>query len=429
MKRNQGYVTDTVFPAFFYKEMQPEWLNTITQFLGFKGVDFTAPFSYLELACGTGINLIVAAMNHPQSYFVGVDFNSQHIREAQAFAEQLELKNIAFIEADFQTFYECNQTQFDFITVHGAYSWVAPIQQQEILAITAKFLKSQGIFYLHYMCYPGSLHLQPVQKLFNLIDQHVPTASTESIQLGKALFNDLHEHGAFVDQPQMEALLNTLNNSSDYLTHELLTDHWQPLYSVDVHQQAHQLSGLTYIGSAEPTENLDSISIPNALQPMVSKVKIPELKEYLKDLARNSKQRTDIYQKHPIQLQQNEHLEVLKQMKFELVHLGANANVTKFQTPIGEMIASEKLIEKMLTAFAHEKRGFNDFIQLTEFQQNPIYLIETLFLLLSNQYIYPVKSSGNKRNQIHSDQFNQFMEVKKIALRFKENSPIPIYVS
>ncbi len=257
----------------------------------------------------------------------------------------------------------------------------------------------------------------------------MPTASTESIQLGKALFNDLHEHGAFVDQPQMEALLNTLNNSSDYLAHELLTDHWQPLYSVDVHQQVHQLSGLTYIGSAEPTENLDSISIPNALQSIVSKVRVRELKEYLKDLARNSKQRTDIYQKNPIQLQQNEHLEVLKQMKFELVHLGANANVTKFQTPIGEMIASENLIEKMLTAFAHEKLGFNDFMQLTEFRDNPIYLIETLFLLLSNQYIYPVKSSGNKRNQIHSDQFNQFMEVKKIALRFKENLPIPIYVN
>lgn len=429
MKRNQGYVSDTVYPAFFYKEMQPEWLNTITQFLGFKGINLSEPFSYLELACGTGINLIVAAINHPESTFVGVDFNPQHIHEAQTLAEQLELNNIEFVEVDFQNFLESNQSDFDFIVNHGAYSWVALEQQKEILAITSKFLKKQGIFYLHYMCYPGSLNLQPIQKLFNLIDQHAPISSRESIQIGKSLFSELHAQGAFINQPQIDALVKTLNHSQDYLAHELLTDHWQPLYSVDVHRQVREFSGLSYLASAQPVENLESISIPNELQPIIAKIKIPELKEYLKDLSRNAKQRTDIYQKQPSKLQQYEHLALLKQIKFELVQSRVLPNVVKFQTPIGGIRAPQTLIEKILKALADEQLGFHDFMQLAEFQPNPIYLIETLFLLMSNQYIYPVRSSIDQRNQTQLDQFNQLMQAKKVALRFIENSPIPIYVS
>jgi SAM-dependent methyltransferase len=429
MKRNQGYVSDAVYPTFFYKEMQPEWLNTIIQFLGFQGINLLEPFSYLELACGTGTNLIVAAINHPDSHFVGVDFNPQHIHEAQNLAEQLELNNIEFIEATFQNFLEKNQNNFDLIVNHGTYSWVAPEQQKEILAIASKFLKKRGIFYLHYMCYPGSTNLQPIQKLFNLIDQHAPVSSCESIEIGKSLFSELNAKGAFVNQPQIGALLNTLNNSSDYLAHELLTDHWQPLYSVDVHQTVNEFSDLSYLASAQPVENLDSISIPSQLQPIIAKTNSPKIKEYLRDLARNAKQRTDIYQNQPIKLQQKEHLALLTEMKFELMQVELKRNFTKFQTPIGEITAPHSLIEKMLKALAKEQLGFQNFMQLQEFQQNPIYLIETLFLLMSNQYIYPVRSSIDKRKHTQLDQFNQLMQAKKIGFKFIDKSPIPIYVN
>ena len=36
MKKQDGYILDVSYPIFFYKEMQPLWLNSTINFLGFK---------------------------------------------------------------------------------------------------------------------------------------------------------------------------------------------------------------------------------------------------------------------------------------------------------------------------------------------------------------------------------------------------------
>ena len=94
--------------------------------------------------------------------------------------------------SDFKSFSQKTDLLFDFIICHGTWSWISPIHQRSILEIVAKFLKQKGIFYLHYMCYPGSTPLLPIQKLLNLVDHHVNESSNKSIEIGKNLFNDFN---------------------------------------------------------------------------------------------------------------------------------------------------------------------------------------------------------------------------------------------
>lgn len=115
MNKQNGYVLDTTYPVFFYKEMQPLWLKTIVSFLGFQTPDITEEFSYLELGCATGVNLIVAAINNPHGNFVGIDFNQQHIEKAKQLANSIGAKNIKFIHTDFAHFLVENKCKFDFI--------------------------------------------------------------------------------------------------------------------------------------------------------------------------------------------------------------------------------------------------------------------------------------------------------------------------
>ena len=285
MKKKDGYVIDATYPTFFYKEMQPVWLNTVVGFLGFQPPKIDQAFSYLELACATGMNLLTCAIHHPQGYFVGVDFNQQHIEKAQRSADRLGLKNIRFIHADFAEFLATNHRTFDFIVNHGTFSWISALHQQQILEIVAQSLNDSGVFYLHYMCYPGSGDLLSLQKLLNLVDQTEAVSSLESVEIGKQLFYDLNSAGAFVNDSKIEAVLNTLKNNHAYLAHEFLTDHWQPLYSVDVHQRVYEKTQMSYLGSAHPCENLESISIPEKMQPIIRDTQTPALKEYIKDLA------------------------------------------------------------------------------------------------------------------------------------------------
>lgn len=414
MQKQNGYVIETIYPSFFYKEMTPLWLSTVIKFLGFAAPEPKQAFHYLELACATGSNLCICAAAYPHASFVGIDFNPQHIAQARSKAQALGLNNVEFIHCDFAEFLAMNTAQFDFIVNHGTYSWVAPKQQQDILAIVAKALKAQGIFYLHYMCYPGSGDLSSIQKLLHLVHQQTPE---NSVEVSKSLCAELHQAGAFIHNPKIEAALNSLAQSDAYLAHEFLTDHWQPLYSVDVHQQVHQQAQLAYVGSANPCENLDSISIPAKMQAIVQQTQAAALKEYLKDLARDAKQRIDVFQKNPQTLGQQQHLQHLSKMQFKLLPSAPLHGVSSFQTTIGKIQAPQALLAQMFAQLKQQPRSFKDFLILPEFAQNPVFLIETLFLLMNAAYIHPILALENLPDQHVIEQMNQYLAQQNLALK------------
>ncbi|WP_201523437.1 class I SAM-dependent methyltransferase [Aliarcobacter butzleri] len=416
MKQKDGYILDVTYPIFFYKEMQPIWLNSTINFLGFKTPNITKPFSYLELACGTGINLIVCAINNPNGHFIGVDFNKEHIDKAKNDANFIGLKNIEFIHSDFATFLEINHNKFDFIVNHGTFSWISPTNQKNILKIVSEFLNDLGILYLHYMCYPGSTPLLPIQKLLNLVDHHVNESSNKSIEIGKNLFNDLNNAGTFVDNPKINSIVKTLENSNSYLAHEFLTDYWNPLFSVDVHKMVFENAKATFLGSANVIENLDNISIPSKVQEIIKNTKAPDLKEYLKDLARNSKQRVDIFQKNPQIFSNKEHIEVINKLKFKLLPNAPKKGAVTFNTLIGDIEAPKEVISEMLEKLSKKEMSFEELSTLKSFINKPMFLIETIFLLMNANYLQVVSSNEEYVDKRFVDKFNDKMKKDGINL-------------
>ncbi|MCD9028804.1 class I SAM-dependent methyltransferase [Luteimonas sp. BDR2-5] len=233
MNRTDGYTTDVSYPAFFHKEMQPVWLSSVVRFLGFAAPDVAKPFTFCELGCGIGINLLVAAASHPQARFVGVDFNERHLRTARDAARSSGLENIEFVHAGFAGFARDNRARFDFVTTHGVWSWIAPEHRASLLECVAAALEPGGLFYLHYMCHPGSTDMLPVQHLLNVFSHHVPGTSAQRAQAGLDLLHQLGEAGLFVDRPAVLARLRKLRETDpNHLAHEFLTDHWRPQHSV-----------------------------------------------------------------------------------------------------------------------------------------------------------------------------------------------------
>ena len=416
MKQKDGYILDVTYPIFFYKEMQALWLSNTINFLGFKTPNITKSFSYLELACGTGINLIVCAINNPNGHFIGVDFNKEHIDKAKNDANFIGLKNIEFIHSDFATFLEINHNKFDFIVNHGTFSWISPTNQKNILKIVSKFLNDLGILYLHYMCYPGSTPLLPIQKLLNLVDHHVNESSNKSIEIGKNLFNDLNNAGTFVDNPKINSIVKTLENSNSYLAHEFLTDYWNPLFSVDVHKMVFENAKATFLGSANVIENLDNISIPSKMQDIIKNTKAPDLKEYLKDLARNSKQRVDIFQKNPQIFSNKEHIEVINKLKFKLLPNAPKKGAVTFNTLIGDIEAPKEVISEMLEKLSKKEMSFEELSTLKSFINKPMFLIETIFLLMNANYLQVVSSNEKYVDKRFVDKFNDKMKKDGINL-------------
>ncbi|MCR1816246.1 class I SAM-dependent methyltransferase [Aliarcobacter butzleri] len=416
MKKQDGYILDVSYPIFFYKEMTPLWLNSAINFLGFKTKDILKEFSYLELACATGINLIVNAINNPNGHFIGVDFNKNHIEIARKKANEIGIKNIEFICCDFATFLENNKQKFDFIVNHGTFSWISPVHQKNILDIVSNSLNDFGIFYLHYMCYPASASLLPIQKLLSLVDSHTNNSSLKSIEMGKNLFDDLDSAGAFVDYSRLEAIKKTLNQDNSYLAHEFLTDYWNPLFSVDVHKMVFENTKATFLGSANLIENMDNISIPSKLQGILRDIKAPALKEYIKDLARNQKQRVDIFQKNPQIFENEEHIKTINKMSFKLLPNAPKSGSMTFKTPIGDIEAPKEVISEMLEKLSKKEMSFEELSILKSFINKPIFLIETIFLLMNANYLQVVSINEKYVDKNFVDRFNNKMKENGINL-------------
>ena len=407
-RRNDGYVSDTSYPIHLQKEIQPIWLASATTFLGFESVNITEKFTYLELGCASGINLIISAINNPTGYFIGIDFNEEHIIKAKEIASSIGLLNIEFIHSDFKSFSQKTDLLFDFIICHGTWSWISPIHQRSILEIVAKFLKQKGIFYLHYMCYPGSLPLLPIQKLLNVVDHHLGGTSQENVKVGIDLFNQLNNAGTFIDYSNIDLVEKVFKeNNLDYLAHEFLTDFWNLQYSIDIHQLVAQTKA-SYIGSANLFDNLENISIPLETQKVLKNISSPVLKEYTKDLARNQKQRIDIFQKKPQMLSNEEHIKIINSMIFKLVDKTALNKEMKFLTPIGEIETPKEIIRVILKELEKKDCSFEDLSKLEIFYNKTYLLFESIQMLMWNDTIYPVSKASYLVKDLTSKLKNHF---------------------
>lgn len=416
MSWTAGYVTDTRFPAFFYKEMQPLWLATVARFLGLTPPDVDGAFSLCELGCGEGINLLVAAACHPQASFVGVDFNAAQLDAARDAAAASGIGNVTFVHADFASFAARNQQRFDIVTCHGVWSWVAPEQQARLLDIASRSLAAGGLLYLHYMCHPGSTELAPLQHMLNLCAHHMPGSSVRKVQTGMKLLEQMVEHGAFADQPAMRRhFTNMMRRDPADLAHEFLTDHWRPEHCADLHQRV-GAAGLAYVGSADVFNNLDvAVSIPARMQPLIRRTAVPALAEALKDIARNAHQRMDLFQKHPQRADPAAIMGALEAVRLAALPGAPLRGPVTFATPIGPVIGPEAIFTPLLERLATGPARGAELMRLPAFSRDPHALLQAIQLLMMQQMAHPVlDNAAAARERI--DQLERCLADRGIAL-------------
>src|ERR1700681_1935101 len=162
---SQGYVTDTIYADRFFRELSPTWLNYVAALCGASPRNLDRSFTYLDLGCGFGSSTIVNAGAFPGGEFHACDFNPAHIEGGQRHAAALAISNIQFHEASFQDLLLKDLPAFDFIVLHGVYSWVGAEARQAIRRIIRETLKPGGLVYLSYNCLPGWSIEAPLRKL------------------------------------------------------------------------------------------------------------------------------------------------------------------------------------------------------------------------------------------------------------------------
>lgn len=294
---SSGYLSDVTFPDRFHRELAPAWLNYASVLGGARPKALDRPFRYLDLGCGFAHSTVVNAAAFPHAEFHACDFNPAHIEAARRRAARLGAGNVVFHEASFEALFEQDLPAFDFIVMHGIYSWVDADVRRVVRALISRRLAGEGIVYLSYNCQPGWSAEAPLRKLmFELAqaaDGGIEARTGKAISGMQALGNPSFRY--FRDHPSVtDALAALTKDPIDYLAHEYLNGTWDIHYSVDVMDQMAE-AGLTYVGSATLADNHPTLLMDRQAAETIAAMPNPRLRHLAEDFAVNRRFRRDVF--------------------------------------------------------------------------------------------------------------------------------------
>lgn len=300
MSWQDGYITDIGYTYGFYRELTPALLQMVALGKGVRGPDAAASIAYCELGCGQGFSANLIAAANPQVDYYATDFNPAHIAEAASLARDAETSNIHFYDDSFAEFLVRDDLpQFDIISLHGIYSWIAAEHRHTIVDFVRRKLKPGGLVYISYNTLPGWAAAAPMRHLMYLHGkaQGGPTIARLDPALGFIEKLIAAEAKFFASNPALKQRFEQLGKQNkNYLAHEYLNDAWTLLYHSDV---AAELSGakLNYLGSAHVLDAIDAINFTPEQKALLDGVTDPVLRETVRDYLTNQQFRRDVFVK------------------------------------------------------------------------------------------------------------------------------------
>ena len=382
----QGYHTEIPYTIGFYPDLAPSHIESALLFSGFKA-DLSRPGArYCELGCGYGLTTLILAAANPHMSFVGVDFNPTHIVAAKALAEAAQLKNIRFIEANFEDLVGprfSDLDEFHVIALHGVYSWVAPAIRRAIVRFAEEKLATGGALYVSYNAAPGWMPRAPLQRLFFEWSKRNPTeprlTTANALRFAKAMKGA----GAIYFQvnPQVGAFINSMEGMDlAYLVHEHLNESWSALYHADVVADFAS-TPLSYACSASIADNIDETSVPITTHDLLRGSADQTWLETVKDFLVGRSFRRDIFVRGQNKLTPVQRLRELDRI-FTLVVPRAIASA-KIPTAIGHVEGRSDLYPVVLDILAAGPIRLSELMaRATGPAKDPHVLTQALALLI-----------------------------------------------
>ena len=207
----------------------------------------------LELGSSCGGNIIPQALYYPETSFTGIDLSGVQIEHGKELINAMGLTNITLLEKNIMDIDDDFGT-FDYIIVHGIWSWVPDIVKDKILNICNHNLSDRGIAYVSYNTYPGWKRLEQLRDIMLYSEKHAPTTSLQDrtaytkqvLQLIQETMK-IDERSRTKSSYKIPSIDNVLNANNYYVGHEYLEAINDPVYVSEFIKRA-EAQGCAYVG-------------------------------------------------------------------------------------------------------------------------------------------------------------------------------------
>lgn len=414
---NEGYVAEVNYTYGFYGELSPLKLAFASALKSIQLPNLTESFNYCELACGRGYSSNLLAATYPKAQFYANDFNPSHIIEAKTLAEAAGTRNVHFFDDSFEEFINQELPQFDFIVLHGIYSWISPKNRQAIVDFIRKKLNVGGLVYISYNALPGWSAAMPMQALMLRHGQRSSEPILNRIEQALNFTGQLLDVNAnyFTQNPIVQKRLEALKSQNrHYLAHEYFNEEWNSFYFDEVAKEL-EVAKLNFIGSAHLIDHVDAVNLSAVAQAQLAQVSDPLFREVVRDFCLNTQFRRDIFGRGKLSLTVQEQVQQLQGTRFALVTASANIKF-EHQFPLGEVKLQEEIYGPICTTLA------TGALTLGELQNHPQTqhitlnsLYQALLILIGVGYIHPaVNETTRKQRQKSTDAFNMAVKTKAL---------------
>jgi SAM-dependent methyltransferase len=296
----RGYPVSEPYPPSWHYFQSPAHLRVICALMGVAWeVGPDKPMSIAEVGCGTGYTAAMLAAGNPQAQVLGLDYNPAHIAEARSLADAAGLTNLRYEEADLAELSDADLDrlpEFDLVTVHGVWSWVADPVREGVLRLLRRRLKPGGVALLTYNALPGAAGSLGLARLA----RGALLAAGSSVD-GVSAVSDLVQRLIKADPMHLPAshwrrLFTGENKGArpGYVLHEFLTEHWRPAFFADV-AAAMGTARCEYVGSATIDENFPQMTLTPAQRELWDEAPDDASRELIKDLCVQRAFRRDVY--------------------------------------------------------------------------------------------------------------------------------------
>ena len=364
----EGYFTDVSYTYGYYRELSPVLLRFCLLTRGvLPPVAGPDGLACCELGFGQGLSLNIHAASIP-SVFSGTDFNPEHAAFAGNLARAAGLP-MHIHDDSFEDFARRDLPKFDYIGLHGIWSWISAENRAHVVDFVRDHLKVGGVFYLSYNCLPGWGAAAPMRQVLALHDRLAPSGLSAETRTAQAL---AFAEKLFAAKPLYLAtapgtdkrLENLKKQSPRYIAHEYLNRDWDLMYFTDV-ADALDRARLRFAASANPLDNLPDLGMTAEAVAFLNSVGNPTLREQMRDYFVNRQFRKDIFTRGNPGLTQPEWLNAM--LEERIILLRSREDITlECAAGMGKPGLNPKLFGPILERLEEGDRAPKSLRELTE---------------------------------------------------------------
>ena len=230
-----GYFTGADYPGQLVPQMTPAHIAAAAAWQGIRPPDLAQPFRMLDIGCGRGCALVLAAASHPAGRFEGIDGMESHIAIGRDLAEGVP--NVALRQATFEEALAGAEPDCDLIVIHGVLTWAGPTARYQAMDLAARRLKPGGLLAASYNAFPGRARHLAFQHLIRAFAPDFPGTPVEQFEAAFARIREMADARFDAISREMLTSLTDLAEEAptEYFLHEFLHGDWTPFWPADVH--------------------------------------------------------------------------------------------------------------------------------------------------------------------------------------------------